>query len=359
MVLCLLVLSYFSVISGWVLYYLVKFGQSLVTSTSIEPQSALRALMENGWAQFGLASLHLIAVTLVVSKDIEGGIEKFVGYVMPVFGILLVILAWKSLSLDTTEQALRFLFYPNFSTLSWGSLGQALGHVLFTLSIGFTTMVTFGRALPVRSKTPVTGFRIATVDSVASLVAGMLIFPLVISIADVEASPLLLFETIPEFLHNLSGGDIFGLGFFICLYLGAFAASLSLLDTVVANFKEKDKLPRIYGAWLAGSLCLVLTFVPSMSSSLLSDIRLHGHFVLEIMDMALIDWGLPIVALVVSQFVYYSLPKKSLESEFSEPRGPLQSHILNQWRFAMKWVVPAITLLALALQVVGAVVGES
>ncbi len=88
--------------------------------------------------------MHLTAVAVIVAKDLEFGLEKWVGYCMPIFVILLIALAFRALALDSTGEAIRFLFYPDFSKLSLGSLGQAVGHVFFTLSVGFGNGVTFG-----------------------------------------------------------------------------------------------------------------------------------------------------------------------------------------------------------------------
>ena len=89
--LCLVVLAYYAVISGWVLHYLSQLTVSSFVGYSFNPENTLRFLFENGWLQVLLTSVHLLIVIVVVAKDVEEGIEKAVGFMMPVFGILLVV----------------------------------------------------------------------------------------------------------------------------------------------------------------------------------------------------------------------------------------------------------------------------
>ncbi|MGZ3721735.1 MAG: sodium-dependent transporter, partial [Bdellovibrionales bacterium] len=140
----LVVLAYYAVISGWVLHFFMQLVISIFNPGHFKPEGALKVLLENGWLQLMLTSVHLLTVAIIVAKDLEYGLEKWVGYCMSVFVFLLVALAIQSMSLKSSTEAMRFLFYPDFSKLTLESLGQALGHVFFTLSVGFGSMVTFG-----------------------------------------------------------------------------------------------------------------------------------------------------------------------------------------------------------------------
>ncbi|MCB0411273.1 MAG: sodium-dependent transporter, partial [Bdellovibrionales bacterium] len=104
--LCVLVLAYYSVISGWVLYYLMRiFGLFFHEGTG-GVHNILPDLMGSPTSQICFTLLHLSVVTYIVAKDIEEGLEKFVGYMVPVFLILLIVLATKSLSLESAPEAL-------------------------------------------------------------------------------------------------------------------------------------------------------------------------------------------------------------------------------------------------------------
>jgi NSS family neurotransmitter:Na+ symporter len=224
-IVCLLILSYYAVISGWVLHFLMQFFVSQLKTGAFDVEKSLAVLREHGGLQIALMSVHLLITLVIVGKGVQEGIEKWVSYSMPAFIILLMILVTKSLSLPSAGDALRFMFYPDFSKLTLFSPLDAIGHVLFTLSIGIGTMVTFGSYLNETTKIPAAGFRITAMDTVISLFAGLLIFPLLIGAAFSTTGPELLFQTLPRLLVDLDSGFLFGMAFFICLYLAALGAS--------------------------------------------------------------------------------------------------------------------------------------
>lgn len=349
---CLLVLAYFAVISGWVLHFLMQFIVSFVRQGEIDPAMALMTLQQKGWLQIMLTSVHMIVLYIIVTKDVEEGIERWVGYMMPAFVILLLVLVVNSLSLQTGDEAIRFLFYPDFSKLKISSLAYALGHVLFTLSLGFGTMVTFGSYLQDRAYVPLAGFRVGMVDALISLFAGLLIFPLVIGAGVEQSGPDLLFRTVPFLLAHVPGGELFGIGFFLCLYLSALGASIGLLETVVSNVKEKTKMSRNRSTSWTAAICFILSLVPALSSSALSGVQVGGRGLLEIVDVVLINWTLPVVALFLSQAIAYRLNRALVYKEFEAEETFSSVRLTRHWIFVLKYVVPLVVIVALVLQAI-------
>jgi NSS family neurotransmitter:Na+ symporter len=197
-VMSLVVLSYYAVISGWVLHFMTQFFVALFVDTEgAASKTNLAALMSNGWLQLMLASAHLLITIVVVVKGVQEGLEKWISYMMPLFAVLVAVLLVKSFSLPSTPEVLRFLFYPDFSKLTLSSLNHALGHVFFTLSVGFGTMVTFGSYLREEDHVPTAGFRVALVDTLISLLAVVMIFPVAFQASNVPLTdPALMFEVL-------------------------------------------------------------------------------------------------------------------------------------------------------------------
>lgn len=350
--LCGIVLAYYAVISGWVLHYLSQMTVSAVSGGSFDPSATLSFLLENGWLQVLLTSAHLLVVIVIVAKDVEEGIERAVGFMMPLFVVLLLVLAAKSLSLPSAPDAMRFLLYPDFSSLSMQSLGQAVGHVFFTLSVGFGMMVTFGSYLSDRVYIPIAGFRVATMDSFISLFAGVMIFPLVMVGGQPASGPEMLFASVPVLFGSFSGGLLFGFGFFICLYLAALGASIGLLETIVSNFRESLSVKRSRAVWVSGGVCFLFALLPALSSSVFQGFDLGGKGLLEFLDGLLINWGLPVAALITSQVVLYRLSDAKKKAAFEDPDSEFHENgkIYAHWIFALRWVVSPIIALALVLQ---------
>ncbi len=353
LLIALLVLAYYAVISGWVMHYLVHFSTALIRDEGFNPSSTLTALLSNGWLQLALTSAHLLIVMIVVAKDVEEGIERWVGYMMPVFGLFMFILAYHTMSLESSGAALRYLLYPDFSKLSVSSLGQALGHVFFTLSVGFGTMVTFGSYLRDKAYTPMAGFRVATVDSLISVFAGMVIFPLVLISQSPVSGPDMLFQTVPSLFDRMPGGIWFGIGFFICLYLAALGACIGLLETIVSNLSERLRITRVQAAIGTVGICFVAAILPALSTSTFSGVQWGDKGLLELLDSALINWCLPIAALAISQVVCYVLKEDIKKAEFADPESISSMKLYSHWVFVLKWLASPLIVIALILQLVG------
>lgn len=347
---CLMVLAYYAVISGWVLHFLMRFMVSLFSIHGFDPGASLEALLDNGWLQILITSVHMIVVMAVVAKGVDEGIERWVGKIMPMFLVLVVLLAFRSLSMDGSSEALRFFLYPDFSQLTTASLGRAIGQVCFTLSLGFGTMVTFGSYMNDKVSVPAAGFRVATFDSIVSFVAGILIFPLVFSRDFVSPGPQLLFETVPFLFARLPGGSWFGVAFFLCLYLAALGASIGLLETAVANLRESKRMPRRKAALKVGSICFVLAVIPALSSSALKPFQIGGASIMEAWDNLLVNWMLPIAALIVSQVAVRRLDKQMQSKEFESIPSAAMGRLYAHWRFAIRYLAPLLCVTGLILQ---------
>ena len=346
---CLLILSYYAVISGWVLHFLMQFFVSQLKTGGFDVDKSLSVLREHGGLQIALMSVHLLITLVIVAKGVQEGIERWVSLSMPAFVILLFILVMKSLSLPTSTDAMRFMFYPDFTKLTLFSPLDAVGHVLFTLSIGFGTMVTFGSYLNEKTKIPAAGFRVTAMDTIISLFAGLLIFPLLIGGAFTTTGPELLFQTLPRLLVDIDSGFVFGMAFFVCLYLAALGASIGLLESVVANLLDVTRLTRAQAAWVTGAFACVLGIGPALSTSVLRNVSLHGHGLLEILDGILINGLLPVSALGLAFMFMRKIKRERVQEEFINDESEATEILYSHWLFAIKWIAPAVIIASLLM----------
>ncbi len=366
-VVCVLILGYYSVISGWVLFDLGKivemaFADSTASASGhvvIVKNSSnemwMEDLLKSGALQWGLAVGHLLVATIVVAKGFEDGIERVVGLIMPLFVVILGFLIFRSLNLPSSTDAMRFFLYPDFSKLTASSLSHAVGQLCFTLSIGVTTMMTFGSYLKPGVLAPQTGFRVTALDSATAVLGGFLIFPLVVtSAAQVEKFGLdTLFRAVPPFLLNLESGLFVSGLFFVCLYLAALGATLSLIETIVSNLCENSNLTRAQACAITGVLAAGASVLPALSSNAFGGVVLFGKSVIEYMDLVLINWIVPLLALAYSQIVVYAIPRGLKRKEFSVELDPGNQLIFDHWQFLLKWIVPIVIGGGLLLQILG------
>ncbi len=352
-------LAYYSVICGWVLHYLMQFLMSLFQPEPLQylNKTSMLTLSQNSWLQFLLASVHLLISIVIVVKGFSDGVERWITSLLPLFGLLVIILLIKSLTLESTPDVLRFLFYPDFSKLTWGSVGHATGHVFFTLSLGFGTMVTFGSYFKKEEHLPNIGFRVTLVDTIISIVAVLLIFPIAFSSSKQPLTdPSLLFEVLPKFLAKDKGGVFFGLIFFLCLWLAALNASIGLLETVTANLVEKrPELKRSLSAWISGIFILGLAVLPSFSGTLFGNFRWKGLSFIEMMDSFLINGLLPIAGLGMVIIALLALSEADRKKLFVKVGSSTSYSMYSHWRFSLKWLVPIVIIVGLVFQLLGVI----
>lgn len=349
----LVVLSYYSVISGWVLHFLTQFAVGLFQNNFISQTQPLQLLMTNGWMQVLLASCHILIAVVVITKGVHEGLEKWISWVMPLFLFLAVVLLVKAFSLPSTPEVMRFLFYPDFSKLTAQSLIHALGHVFFTLSVGFGSLITFGSYMSEKDHLPTLGFRVAFVDTVVSLLAAIMIFPIAFQASNVPLTdPTLLFQILPQFLASIRGGEIFGFAFFVCLYLAALNATLGLLEGIVSNIVDLMKVKdRSRATWISGLIIFIFSLLPAFSSSVFANIRFQNKSLIETLDVVLINWSLPFVVLLQSYFFVRYFKSEWKKDDFIQDGNLASQTMFSHWLFSIKWLLPSLILFGFLLAI--------
>lgn len=352
----LMVFSYYAVISGWVLHFLSRFVMELLIYDDLNSTGAsLTVLLQNGWLQWALASVHVLLTIVVVAKGVQEGLEKWISYMMPLFAVLVILLVARSASSPSEAEVLRFLFYPDFSKLTLASIIHAVGHIFFTLSVGFGTLVTFGSYMREEDHVPTAGFRVAVVDTAISLVAVLLVFPIAFQASDVPLTdPALLFETLPRFFMGFRGGVWFGLLFFSCLYMAALNASIGLMETIVSNIVDSQKkLHRNQASWLVGAVALLVGSLPAFSSTVFSGVQVIGKSLMEVIDSVLINWILPLIALGLAISINLGMSEAEKEGQFIDKKRFVSYSMYPHWKWAIKWFAPGVIILGMLLQILG------
>ncbi len=345
----IVLLSFYSVICGWVLFFLMKYVAKITVNAEIS-QAMFTSLMNNGWLQVGLMSVHLLITTIVVSRGLKEGIEKLTSWIMPVFAMIMIYLVFKSISLPGATDAMRYLFYPDFSGFSKDTLLKVLGHVFFTLSVGMGAMVVFGSYLKEDSYVPRSGFKIAILDITVCLFAGFLIFPILFTLGNIEdIGPSLLFNSLPVLFEKIGLGRFFGLLFFLGLYFAVLGASIMLLETSVANLIDRSKITRQKASWIMIGVSFVLALPPALSTTALSTVTVFNKSVLRFYDSLLIDTMLPLIVLGMALVAGWGMPKKLKEDHFVNENEMDSDKFFRNWNFLIRWFIPAVIILAIVL----------
>ncbi len=256
---CFMVLSYYSVIAGWTLYY---FWESLLGKEVVFTEFASDPV------KAGIPFLiFLVATILIVQGGVQGGIERASRIMMPILFVLLILVLIRSLTLSGASAGLEFFLAPDFEEITPKTFLLALGQAFFSMSVGWGLMVTYGSYLPKNISIPNSSSWIAVMDTGVALLGGLVVFPAVFAFGfSPSAGVGLTFITLPEVFKEMPMGNIVGAAFFFLLSLAALTSSISMLEVPVSFLVDRKVMKRGVAAWVVG-IAAALVGIPSLLSN--------------------------------------------------------------------------------------------
>ncbi|GAB4273938.1 MAG: sodium-dependent transporter [Methylomicrobium sp.] len=347
-----LILSYYSVIAGWGLSYIVKaFTGSFSGADGSLVKSIFDEFMHSPIQQIFWHSVFMSATMIVVSRGVAGGLEKAVRFLMPGLFILLMLLVAYAMTTGAYDRGLNFLFNPDFSKIDGQAVLTAMGHAFFTLSLGMGAIMVYGSYLPNSISIGRTTLLIAGADTAVALLAGIAIFPIVFA-NDLEAAagPGLIFQTLPIAFGNMAGGWLFGILFFVLLVFAALSSSISLIEPAVAWLVENKNVERNTACWWAGLATWALGLGTVFSFNIWSNFHLFERTVFELLDYLTANLMLPIGGFCVAVFAGWIMKPEDSAHELRCSK-PLY---YQTWQFLVRYVSPAAVFLVF-LNVVGVI----
>jgi neurotransmitter:Na+ symporter, NSS family len=346
------ILSYYSVIAGWAMSYVLK---AVSGSFSGGDARQISELFDNFIAspmQLILwHTLFMLATMLVVVRGVQGGLEKAVRFLMPSLFVLLILLVGYAMTTGAYERGVQFLFDPDFSKITGNSVLTAMGHAFFTLSLGMGAIMVYGSYLPKHVSIAKTSFIVAGADTAVALLAGIAIFPIVFANnLEPAAGPGLIFQTLPIAFGQMTGGLIFGSLFFILLVFAALSSSISLIEPAVAWLVENQGHSRKKACIWSGLLTWLLGLGTVFSFNIWSEFKIFDRTIFDLLDYLTANLMLPIGGFFIAVFSGWIMKKQHSEEELE-----ITSEIGYQsWRLLVRYVSPVAVFLVF-LHVVGVI----
>ncbi len=340
----LIVLSYYSVIGGWSIEYLLK---SLTFSfTSGESQTTISTMftdfVSNPWMPLVGHSAFLLVTALIVVIGIKDGIEKFSKVMMPMLFFIVIAIAIYSLTLPGAGKGVEYLFKPDFSKIDAKVCAAALGQAFFSLSLGFGTILTYASYVDKKENIMFQSTATAASDLMFALIAGLAIMPAVFAFGlNPQSGPGLVFETLPFVFGKMPAGGVIAILFFVALLVAALTSSISMLEVAVAYLTEEKNFSRpaacvlLFGAcWLVGALC-------SLSFGPLSDVHIFGETIFNFLDNFSSNILMTLGSLFTVLFVGWRLKKTDIYDEFTNG-GTLRTNvkIFGVLWFLIRYICP-------------------
>ncbi|MEM1409586.1 MAG: sodium-dependent transporter, partial [Pseudomonadota bacterium] len=260
-----LIVTFYSVVSGWLLSYVVVMVGEVVSSVAERGVGALAgpaflgespeditatftSLLSSPGRMILFHAIFVGCCTIIVSRGIKGGIEKASILLMPIFFLLLIGLSIISLVIGDSGAAFEFLFAPDFEKLgqqflNGGLLVDAVGQAFFSLGLGSALMMTYGIYLSRSTNIPSAAVTVAGCDTLVALVAGLAVFPIVFQFGLEPAGGLgLIFGPLLLAFSQMPFGGLFGVAFFCMGVFAALTSAISLFEVPTAVAKGEHDL---------------------------------------------------------------------------------------------------------------------
>jgi NSS family neurotransmitter:Na+ symporter len=333
-----LILSYYSVVAGWALAYVFRAGSGMFEGRSGEEVAAIfDGFVASPEALLAWHTIFTVMTMVVVSRGVQGGLEKAVRFLMPLLLVILVALVGYSMNSGAFDRGAAFLFEPNFDQLTGKGVLIAMGHSFFTLSLGMGAIMVYGSYLPSSASIPGTTFIIAIADTAVALMAGLAIFPIVFATGlEPGAGPGLIFQTLPVAFGQMPGGTFFGALFFVLLVFAAWTSAISLIEPLVAWLVENRGWNRVTAAVAAGALSWTVGLGTVVSFNIGAEATwFFGMTFFDFMDFLTSNIMLPLGGLFIAVFASWVMRRAVSRDELE-----LSGRAYMTWYYLVRYVTP-------------------
>lgn len=341
-----LILSYYSVVAGWTLEFVVEAAlNSFAGKTSTDYIHAFNDFVANPWWPLLWTVTFLLLTHFIIVKGVESGIEKSAKVMMPMLFLLLIVLAGCSLALPGAGEGIAFLLRPDFSKVSGDVFLGAMGQAFFSLSLGMGCLCTYASYFRKETNLTTTALSVATIDTLVAILAGFIIFPAAFSVGiSPDAGSSLIFITLPNVFQQAFGNIpllayVFSLLFYVLLALAALTSTISLHEVVTAYLHEEFGFTRKRAATLVTVGCVTLGACCSLSLGVGSGCTLFGLTLFDLFDFVTAKVMLPLGGFFIALFTGWFLDKRIVREEISN-NGALKLRVYRLLIFLLKYVAP-------------------
>lgn len=306
---CIMLMMYYTTVSGWMLGYFFKFAGGAFEGMSLESVDSVFFNMLGSPSEMGtFMAVTVIAGFVVCSFKLQSGLEKITKVMMLGLLALITVLAVHSLTLPGAGEGVKFYLLPDFKRASEAGLGHvitaAMNQAFFTLSLGIAAMEVFGSYMNRNHTLTGEAARICALDTFVAIVAGLIIFPACFSFGVEPAQgPSLIFITLPRVFLSMAGGRLWGSLFFLFMTFASFSTVIAVFENLQANSMDNFGWSRKKATIINCVFILIVSLPCVLGYNLWSDVHIIGaRDILDSEDFIVSNLLLPLGSLVYLLF---------------------------------------------------------
>jgi len=338
-----LIMSFYSVIAGWGMSYILMSINGLYQNFSREEiHMTYKTLITSGDISLLWHFLFTCITASIVISGVRKGIERWARIMTKMLLLLLIVLFLYTFTLSGFRDAAHFVFYPNFAEFKLSSIIEALGLAFWTLSIGQGIMISYGSYMKPSDSIVRMSAIVAFSVVVVAILAALTIFPVVFTFnLPPQSGTGLIFQTLPYLFAQLPGSLVLSTIFFTLFVFTALTSAIPLIEVVATNLMEIYHITRVKAALIVGGATFLFGTPSAFAHTNIifpEWTQIYGMDFLKTIDSLVSIWIIPIGGLFTALFVGWVMDAKASAKEFKS--GTTLSFIYTPWRFFMRWIVP-------------------
>ncbi len=247
---CYILMMYYTTVSGWMLNYCFKFLTGQFNNVKSEEVGQVFENLTQSPVEMGIFTILTVVLGFgVLSFGVQGGLEKANKFMMIGLLVLIIVLAGHSFTLSGAGEGLKFLLLPDFEQAKSVGINKvmtaAMNQAFFTLSVGMGSIEIFGSYMSKENGLMGEARRIAVLDTIVAVAAGIIIFPACFSYGVEPAQgPSLIFVTLPNIFINMPFGMVWGTLFFVFMSFASFSTVTAVFENLVASLVDNFNIDR-------------------------------------------------------------------------------------------------------------------
>lgn len=291
-------MAFYTVVTGWIIYYFVKFLTGQNDSFGFE------AMITNPGVNVTFLLVTVVAAFAILSFNLQGGLERVTKYMMVSLLILMMVLAIHGLTLSGAKEGLRFYLVPDFSKIDGSVVVSAMNQAFFTLSTGMGGMAIFGSYIGKDRSLMGESVHVIVLDTFVAVIAGVIMFCACFTYGlEVNAGPSLLFDTMATVFSHMPGGRWWGALFFLFMVFAAMSTVLGVCENILAMVRELTGWSRPKGCVVCAEGIFVLALTTALGYSVIKfQPFAEGTAWLDLWDFIVSNNILPLGSLVLALF---------------------------------------------------------
>ena len=291
-------MAFYTVVTGWILYYFVKF------LTGQQADFGFAQMIADPGVNVTYLGVTVLLAFLILSFNLQGGLERVTKVMMTALLVLMLVLAGHSLTCSGAAEGLRFYLVPDFSAIDGSVVVAAKNQAFFSLSVGMGGMAIFGSYIGKERSLMGESIHIIFLDTFVAVLAGIIIFPACYTYGlEVTAGPSLLFDTMASVFNHIPGGRWWGALFFLFMVFAALSTVLGVCENILAMIRELTGWSRPKGCVVCGVGIFALALTTALGYSVLHfQPFAPGTAWLDLWDFIVSNNVLPLGSLVLALF---------------------------------------------------------